>query len=432
VPYLLKKQQLTLHETINSFFLVLFSPTHTAKQQQYMRLAFWKKNDKPRKKKSVAREWLDAAVFAIIAATIIRTFFIEAYTIPTGSMEGSLLVNDYLFVSKMAYGPRVPMTPLSVPLVHNTMPITGGKSYSDAVQWKYKRWWGFGDVQRYDVVVFNFPEGDTIMVEAPNEDYYMKVRALGREAVWAAYTIDTRPVDKTDNYIKRCVGTPGDVLELKNSILFVNGQQAPIYPHSKLLYQVTTNGTPLNTDVLDDNNVEVANGNGNTYLLFIENKNVAAIKKLPNVVQFQAYVKPAGYTGSPEELTFPQDTAHFKWNVDNFGPLTIPKKGVTVQLTPQNIALYKRIIQVYEKNSFQDNNGQFMINGKPANSYTFKMDYYWMMGDNRHNSLDSRYWGFVPEDHVVGKAWFVWLSYKDNLMHPRWGRLLRGVKALEK
>lgn len=397
-----------------------------------MRLAFRKKSDRARKKKSTAREWLDAAVFAIIAATIIRTFFIEAYTIPTGSMEGSLLVNDYLFVSKMSYGPRVPMTPLAVPLVHNTMPVTGGKSYSDAVQWKYRRWWGFGDVERNDVVVFNFPDGDTVMKESPNEDYYGKVREMGRDAVWATYTIETRPIDKKDNYIKRCVGIPGDVLELKSSVLYVNGQQAPLYLHSKLLYQVATNNTPLDPDVLEENDVEVAGGNGNMYLLFIENEKVDVIRKLPNVTQLQLFAKAPGDVGTIREWTFPQDTANFKWNVDNFGPMTIPKKGTTVQITPQNIALYRRIIKVYEKNNLEENANGLFIDGKPLTSYTFKMDYYWMMGDNRHNSLDSRFWGFVPEDHIVGKASFVWLSYKDNLLHPRWGRLLRGVKALEK
>ena len=399
-----------------------------------MRLAFWRKDNpsKPRKKKSVAREWLDAAIFAIIAATIIRTFFIEAYTIPTGSMEGSLLVNDYLFVSKMSYGPRVPMTPLAVPLVHNTMPVTGGKSYSESVQWKYRRWWGLGDVERNDVVVFNFPEGDTIMKESPNEDYYAKVREMGREAVWATYTIDTHPVDKKDNYIKRCVGIPGDVLELKNTLLHVNGQPAQQFPHSKLLYQVATNNTPLDMDVLEENDVEVAAGNANTYILFIENEKVDVIRKLPNVTHFQLYSKTPGTVGDIREWTFPQDTTNFKWNVDNFGPLTVPKKGATIQLTPQNIALYRRVIRVYEKNNLEENANGIFINGKPATSYTFKLDYYWMMGDNRHNSLDSRFWGFVPEDHVVGKAWFVWLSYKESLFKPRWGRLLRGVKALEK
>lgn len=397
-----------------------------------MRLAFWRKEQetkKVKKKKSFWREWLDAAIFAIVAATIIRTFLIEAYTIPTGSMEGSLLVNDYLFVSKVSYGPRIPMTPLSVPLVHNTMPITGGKSYSEAVKWKYHRWWGFGDVERYDIVVFNFPEGDTIMVEQPEMDYYQAVRIAGREQIHSRFTIDTRPVDKTDNYIKRCMGIPGDKLEIRNGIVFVNGQQAPLFAHSKSNYKVITNGTPLNQDVLDENNAEVMNVAGNEYDLFLENEAVPVIQKQPQVVRFIPMLMPAGNVGQVSDWTFPADTANFKWNLDNFGPMVVPKKGATVQLTPQNIALYRRIIDVYEENQLEERNGQFFINGQQANSYTFKMDYYWMMGDNRHNSLDSRFWGFVPEDHVVGKAWFVWLSYGEGGM--RWRRLFRGVHSLE-
>jgi len=399
-----------------------------------MRLAFWRKekadNKKPAIKKPVWREWLDAAVFAIVAATIIRTFLIEAYTIPTGSMEGSLLVNDYLFVSKVSYGPRIPMTPLSVPLVHNTMPVTGGKSYSESVKWGYHRWWGFGDVERYDVVVFNFPEGDTIMVEQPEMDYYQAVRIAGREQIHSRFTIDTRPVDKTDNYIKRCIGVPGDKIEIRNGIVFVNGSQAPLFPHSKTNYKVITNGTPLNQEVLDENRVEVSNVAGSEYDLFIENGAVPVIQKQPQVVRFIPALMPAGGVGSPGDWTFPQDTMHFKWNLDNFGPMVVPKKGTTVQLTPENIALYRRIIGVYEGNKFEERNGQFIVNGQPVTSYTFKMDYFWMMGDNRHNSLDSRFWGFVPENHVVGKAWFVWLSYGEDGI--RWRRLFRGVRALEK
>ncbi|MBS1586732.1 MAG: signal peptidase I [Bacteroidetes bacterium] len=396
-----------------------------------MRLAFWKKKDAERKKKPVWREWLDAGIFAIVAATLIRTFFIEAYTIPTGSMEGSLLVNDFLFVSKISYGPRIPMTPLAVPLVHNTMPITGGKSYTEAVKWGYHRWWGFGKVERNDVVVFNFPEGDTIMKEEPEQDYYIQCRIMGREAVKSNYTIESRPIDKTDNYIKRCVAIPGDVLELKNGVLYINGQQSRLYPHSKTEYIVRTDGNMLSSDELEENNVEVRNNNGQAYDLLIENGKVPTVKKMAHVVTMEPAVMPAGVVGSAGEWTFPQDTAHFKWNVDNFGPMTIPKKGATVQLTAENIALYRRLISVYEGNKLEENNGQFTINGKPSNSYTFKMDYYWMMGDNRHNSLDSRYWGFVPEDHVVGKAWFVWLSYGKGLSDIRWRRLFHGIHSLE-
>lgn len=397
-----------------------------------MRLAFWRKKEeekKIKKRKPVWREWLDAAVFAIVAATLIRTFLVEAYTIPTGSMEGTLLVNDYLFVSKISYGPRIPMTPLAVPLVHNTLPVTGGKSYSEAVKWDYHRWWGFGDVERYDVVVFNFPEGDTIIREMPDQDYYIYERALGRQTVLNTYTVDTRPVDKTDNYIKRCIGIPGDKLELRNGIVYVNDKPSPVFPHSKMEYRVITNGSPLNTEALYEQKAEVMNVTGNEYDLLIENQAVPAVQKLPQVARFIPVIAPKGEVGSVQAWTFPQDTTHFKWNLDNFGPLVIPKKGTTVQLTPEHIALYRRVIGVYEGNKLEEQNGQFIINGKPATSYTFKMDYFWMMGDNRHNSLDSRFWGFVPEDHVVGKAWFVWLSYGENGI--RWSRLFRGVHTLE-
>ena len=394
-----------------------------------MQLAFWKRNQaKPKKKKSVVREWLDAAVFAIVAATIIRLFFVEAYTIPTGSMEGSLLVNDYLFVSKLSYGARLPMTPLSVPLVHNVMPLTGGKSYSEAVKWKYRRWPGFGDVERYDIVVFNFPEGDTIIKEIPEQDYYQAIRiAGGREPIKAQYTLDTRPVDKTDNYIKRCIAIPGDKLEIRNSVVFINDKQAPIFPHAKSNYEVETTGM-LNAQVLEEQGAEITQALGTKYEMFLENKAVPVIQKQPQVVRVTPGLAKPGVVGSPGEWAFPHDTVNYKWNLDNFGPLVMPKKGTTVQLTPQNISIYRRIIDVYEGHDLVEQNGQFIIDGKPANTYTFGMDYFWMMGDNRHNSLDSRYWGFVPENHIVGKAWFVWLSYGENGI--RWKRLLRGVQHL--
>lgn len=392
-----------------------------------MRLAFWKKKDKPKKKKSVWREWLDAALFAIIAATIIRTFFIEAYTIPTPSMEGSMLVNDFLFVSKMAYGPRVPMTPLSFPLVHNTMPLVGGKSYIESAQWKYRRWWGFGDVERYDVVVFNFPNGDTVVAEMPDRDYYEIVRQAGsREMVHAQYNIITRPVDKKENYIKRCMGVPGDKLQVVAGKVFVNDKPAKVFPHSKMTYEVQLRSGGFDTEFLEDNSIEMRGMNGNFYYLNVPQDKVGMLKKLPNVVSVNVDQFPAGFTG---DMAFPQDTANFKWNRDNYGPITIPKAGTTVTLSPQNIALYRRIIFNYEGNSFEEKDGKFIINGKETDSYTFKMDYYWMMGDNRHNSADSRYWGFVPIDHVVGKASFVWLSYGAHGI--RWNRLFRSIGALE-
>lgn len=359
------------------------------------------------KKKSVGREWLDAAVFAIVAATIIRTFFIEAYTIPTPSMEKSLLVNDYLFVSKMHYGPRLPMTPLAIPFVHHTMPIFGGKSYSDAVKWPYKRIWGFGSIERNDDMVFNWPQDHE----------------------------NNRPVDKKENYIKRCVGLPGDTLEIKDRVLYINGQPGYKPKYQQFVYQVgmMPTGYDLGEDVKDDLRIyNVTNERNEPIPNFysLTNEDVQHLKAIPNVVVFLAdTIGGRMAKGVPQLDVFPQDTAHFKWNQDNFGPMWIPKKGLTVNLGPENIALYKTIITEYEGHTLDMTKTPFVIDGKPSPTYTFAMDYFWLMGDNRHNSLDSRFWGFVPEDHVVGKAWFIWMSYDKHGI--RWKRLLRGVKSLE-
>ena len=403
-------------------------------------MAFWKKKKTgstteatPKEKKPVWREWLDAGVFALIAATLIRTFSCEAYTIPSGSMEGTMLVHDYLFVSKMSYGPRIPMTPLAVPLIHNTLPITGGKSYSDAVHWKYHRLPGFGHVERNDVVVFNGPNGDTAIADNGELDYYQSCRMYGREAINSTYKIVARPTDKKENLIKRCIGVPGDVLEIKNARVYINGQPNVLFPHAKLTYIVKTNGSAPG---VEDNVELLQRVNNGMYVYNLANDQVENVKKAANVASVDLYLRDAAGAApaEPGEWVFPLDTVNYKWNRDNYGPLTIPKAGVTVTLTPQNIALYRRIIGNYEGNTLEEQNGKFIINGKEATTYTFKMDYYWMMGDNRHNSLDSRYWGFVPEDHVVGKAWFVWLSYGEGGMFAdmRWKRLGRGIHALEK
>ncbi len=395
-----------------------------------MRLAFWrKKEDKDKKKKkSFLREWLDAAVFAVIAATLIRTFFIEAYTIPTPSMEGSLLVNDYLFVSKVAYGPRTPMTPVAVPLVHNT--IFGGESYSKSVQWGYHRLPGFGDVERNDVVVFNFPNGDTVIKEMPERDYYTECRVDGRDKILAYYDIITRPIDKKDNYIKRCVALPGDELQVKDGEVYINGKKEETWPHVQYEYVVATNGQSFSMDFLEEHGIMPPGIDGGAYIFLLENEDVDVIKNLPQVTSIKRKCEPEGMViPHARYQVFPHDVKHFNWNRDFYGPLTIPKEGATVQLTPENIALYRRLIDVYEGNDFEEKGGKFYINGKEATSYTFKMDYFWMMGDNRHNSLDSRYWGFVPMDHIVGKASFVWFSHMDGI---RWSRLFRGVSSLSK
>ncbi|MDX2048614.1 MAG: S26 family signal peptidase [Chitinophagaceae bacterium] len=391
-------------------------------------------------KKSATREWIDAAVFAVVAATIIRTFVFEAYTIPTGSMEKTLLVNDFLFVSKFSYGPRLPNTPLSFPFVHHTLPVVKGKSYLEWIKVPYKRLFE-SPVDRNDVVVFNYPVGDTVIGEYQSEtNFYDYLReqydrfGKTREQILAERDdILIRPVDKRENFIKRCVGIPGDSIKIVDGILYINGKLSDAPAKSETFYYVTTNGREFFPDdfISDELNIDLdepqgdlttLEGRPNTYRVNLTPAQVEKVKSFPFVV-------PGGVV--PElnttffTKTFPHDTAHYKWTEDNFGTLWIPKKGATVKLTPENIAIYRRIIDVYENNDFDEKGGKFIINGNETDSYTFKMNYYWLMGDNRHNSQDSRFWGFVPEDHVVGRAALIWFSWQKG---PRWGRLFRTIK----
>ncbi|MEY4291950.1 MAG: signal peptidase [Bacteroidota bacterium] len=400
-----------------------------------MRLAFWKKKEasQPKKKKSFIREWVDAAVFAIVAASIIRIFLVEAYTIPTGSMEGSLLVNDYLFVSKVSYGARTPMTPLAVPLVHNTLPFFNCKSYTELVQWGYHRLPGFGHIERNDVVVFNFPAGDTVALEVQqDQDYYSLLRNYNNDRAFVKnnFTVLSRPVDKKENYIKRCVGIPGDTIEVRGGYLYVGNKLSKQYPHAKMTYTIATNGQVSLDEFVEeqDMNPEELNYDPNSkmYIANLSNDQVAAIKKMNGVIAIAPFVL---YKNDTRDNAFPNDTANFKWNRDFYGPFIVPKAGQQVTLSLQNIALYQRIIANYEHNSLDIKDGKIFINGKETTTYTFQMNYYWMMGDNRHNSADSRYFGFVPDDHIVGKAWFVWLSFGNKGI--RWNRLFRSIAHLE-
>ena len=366
---------------------------------------FWKKKkEKPKKKKkNELRSWFDAILFAVIAATILRTFLIEAYTIPTSSMEKSMLVGDFLFVSKTAYGPRVPMTPIAFPLVHHTMPVVGGKSYSESVKLPYHRMKGLGDIERNDCVVFNWP-----------------AETLGR------------PIDKKENYVKRCVGIPGDKIEIIEAQLMVNDapQEEPMGMRKQWHYDVSTKGTGLNPNILYEK-YDITEGgygrNQNEYNLTLTNEGRDALKTFPNVTSIKKRTeKPEVYA----EYIFPHDE-NLRWNVDNYGPITIPAAGTTIDITTENLAIYKDIIERYEKNKLEIVKGEVYINDKVATTYTFTMDYYWMMGDNRHNSADSRFWGFVPANHIVGKALFVWMSWDKNakgLKKVRWSRLFKSVK----
>jgi signal peptidase I len=387
-------------------------------------------------KKTVVREWVDAIIFAVIAASIIRIFLIEAYTIPTSSMEKTLMVGDYLFVSKINFGPRVPMTPLSFPFVHHTLPLTENtKSYLEWITLPYYRFPGLEKIKNMDVVVFNYPDGDTLSTKwQSNASYYSLVRQYGRDAVWNNKEefgdIIARPVDKRENFIKRCIGIPGDEIKIVNRKVFINGKEEQNPGKRQFKYLVHTDGTSINSrnfEKLDITENSPTDNNGN-YEVTLSDESLASMKEFGNVRSIEPVIRPAGMW-DPD--IFPFDSS-YHWNVDNFGPITVPKKGATVMINKNNICFYRRIIGVFEGNKLEEKDGKIYVNGKECSSYTFKMNYFWMMGDNRHNSADSRYWGFVPEDHVVGKAVFVWLSLDPTKSwfdgKIRWNKLLRIVK----
>ena len=398
--------------------------------------------------RTAVREWVDAIIFAVIAATIIRTFLIEAYTIPTSSMEKSLLVGDFLFVSKITYGPKIPNTPIAFPFVHHTLWFTQfTKSYVEWIKLPYYRFPGLAPVvRRNDCVVFNYPDGDTVALEQQNISYYQLVRdaektlksqykeqyvpGMGRKAVWHQLTVTARPVDKRENYIKRCVGIPGDSLFIKDRQLYINGKPAFNAPNMQFNYDIFTDGSTLNPDVIRDLDItdggQVESGH---YVYALTKEKAEKISQFSNVRKIAVHNSPVG---EYHYYIFPYDSTEYKWNEDNFGPIVIPKKGITVSINMHNIPLYTRIIEVYEHNTFKIIGDKIYINGKEATQYTFKMDYYWMMGDNRHNSADARFWGFVPEDHIVGKAVFVWLSLDKNksLLEGkiRWSKMFRIIR----
>ncbi|HKL38940.1 MAG TPA: signal peptidase I [Bacteroidales bacterium] len=414
---------------------------------------FWKK---PGEAPSKLIEWVDALIFAVIAASLIRLFIIEAYTIPTSSMEKTLLAGDYLFVSKVSYGPKMPNTPLSFPFAHNTLPLTKKtKSYLEWVKWPYNRLDGLGKVERNDIVVFNFPAGDTVILQMQDKDYYSFVRQwatelknrdinngnkvkpysrykdMAREYFRENYDIAHRPVDKRTNYIKRCVGLPGDSLRIEHGQVYINGQEQKHFEEMQYNYYVKTNGTKINSVLLERMDINRNDINyipsSSLYQMPLTHENLQKIRNFSNVVNVRRYENTS--PGSVNHAIFPFDKEH-PWTEDNFGPLYIPKKGSTVKLTLNNLPLFERIIDTHEGNDLQVQDSTIYINGEVANEYTFEMDYYFMMGDNRHNSADSRYWGFVPENHVVGKAVFIWLSvdkYGTFIDRIRWDRLFTAI-----
>ena len=437
---------------------------------------FWKRYKDTNKTLYTIFSWVDAIVFALIAVYFINLYLFQNYQIPTSSLEQTLKVGDFLFVSKCSYGPRIPNTPLSFPLVQNTFPW-GMKSYIEKPQWEYKRLKGFDTIESGDIVVFNFPAGDTVPLRCNNPDYYTlcylhsgynwlpdsimpykvynAIMQKGREKVHSLESeygdIIYRPVDKRENYVKRCVGLPGETIELRNSILYVDGKEFKNAPGVQYNYLVQTNGNMLNIEKLHKIGISTGEvsmidpqttapyllkigmtpqneGNwGYIYSMALTDEALKELKKTAIIKQIVKEKVIEGYNSPIYPLPYTN-----KWDRDNYGPLWIPSAGSSIELTEDNIIRYERCIVNYEGNTLEYKNGKAILNGEESTSYTFKYDYYWMMGDNRHNSADSRMWGFVPETHIVGRPVFVWLSldrdvdwFKGKI---RWSRFFRNAE----
>ena len=418
---------------------------------------WWKDAEKPVK---FVMSWVDALVFALVAVYFINLFFFQNYVIPSSSLEKSLLTGDYLFVSKVSYGPRIPQTPLTMPLTQHTLPVVDCKSYIEWPHWDYRRVKGLGKVELNDIVVFNYPAGDTLCSapqyqsfdfygmcysigyqlypQRPNPDslsaterikYFNTIYAAGREELQrnpAEYgEIITRPTDRRENYVKRCVGLPGQTIQIKNRIVYLDGKANKEPDEVQYSYYVKLRQR-IPEEMLKDLGISSED------LLSLNSAGYMPLTKraVAMLSQRDDLVESIEINTDASDLNIYPLNGNKHWTCDNYGPVWIPAKGESISLTLDNIAIYERPIRVYENNDLQIRDGRIFINGKQADSYTFKMDYYWMMGDNRHNSADSRYWGFVPEDHIVGKPIFIWWSSdpdRSGFGGIRWNRLFRFV-----
>ncbi|MCF0199572.1 MAG: signal peptidase I [Bacteroidaceae bacterium] len=440
---------------------------------RFINWGWWKELENPVTR--MLMSWIDAIVFALVAVYFVNIYFFQNYTIPSSSLEKSLLIGDYLFVSKTSYGPRAPMTPFSMPLCQNTLPFGNVKSYLSWPQWKYKRI-SPKRVPLNDIVVFNYPAGDTVALDPRYQaaDYYMLSYLYGQQiaeqnnegvdidalspleryryyehlyALGSSYIkqspgefgeVGSRPVDRRENYVKRCVGTPGQTLEIRDRIIYLDGKPNKEPDEVQYNYQVTFVNRTLPEDLVKELGLSQEDlfgsygrpGAYQTGVLPLTKKVADVLRSRPDQVASIEIIEQ-----TETDALYPLN-GHRGWTCDNYGPIWIPAKGESIQLTLDNLPIYERPIKVYEGNDLQvTGDGKILINGKEATEYTFQMDYYWMMGDNRHNSADSRYWGFVPEDHVVGKPIMIWLSMnKDYSLFNggiRWNRLFRWVDNIK-
>lgn len=387
--------------------------------------------------KSPLREWVEAIVFAVFAAAFIRMFLIEAYVIPTPSMEGSLLTGDFLFVSKATYGVRMPETIAMIPLLHNRIPRLNRESYLKRPSLNYHRLPGVKKVERHDPVVFNYPEGDSVYVMPGRTWSIYDVRRGGVPGAYLSRIesgrepLVTRPRDKMDHYIKRCIAVAGDSLEIRDRVVYINGAATTAPEEVQFLHTIVNPAGAINSRNFDRFGIspdDIVQQEGNTMLVYLGVKAANEMQQLDAGLQIQPFE--FGQIYDQPGTVFPHDAVHFgEWTRDNYGPIYIPRAGTTTPLTPENISLYERVIQVYEGNDLQVRDGKIYINGEQTDEYTFQQDYYWMMGDNRHNSEDSRIWGFVPETHIVGRPLLIWFSTENGSISNgiRWERIFKNA-----
>jgi signal peptidase I len=421
---------------------------------------WWKESEGPTK---WIMSWVDALVFALVAVYFINQFFFQNYVIPSSSLEKSLLTGDYLFVSKVSYGPRIPQTPLTMPLTQHTLPVIETKSYIEWPQWDYRRVAGLGQVQLNDIVVFNYPAGDTLCSapqyqaqdfyrlsydigyrlypQRPNPDsldretqrtFFETIYQGGRQYISENFAefgdIITRPADRRENYVKRCVGLPGQTLQIKNHIVYLDGKANKEPENVQYTYHVKLKQR-LPDELMKELGITMEDMMSLNTLGYMP-----LTKQAVNALKQQGYAESIELNTEAEEWDIYPLNGNLHWTRDNYGPVWIPKKGESIDLNLDNIAIYERPIRTYEGNDLMVKDSKIFINGEVATKYTFKMDYYWMMGDNRHNSLDSRYWGFVPEDHIVGKPIFIWWSSdpdRHGFSGIRWSRLFRFVDNIK-